>query len=235
MKITDKCRQDICSDALNKYPMESCGFVVRGRYIPLENIADDPKKEFAISADNYLKYEGRISAVVHSHPNGPSYPSCRDMEGQIATGLPWILVATNGVECDRFVVWGDGEIPDLVGREFIHGVTDCYSLIHDYYLLELEIELPQQPRDDAWWTEGKSLYLENFERAGFRRISMSEAKPGDVFLAQIRSPVPNHGGIICENSLILHHVENRLSRHDPLGPWSKFITHVLRHKDMEDG
>jgi len=58
--------------------------------------------------------------------------------------------------------------------------------------------------------------------------SGSVAPLGDVFLAQVRAPVPNHGGVYLDGGLILHHLEGRLSRREPLGPWRRFVTHALR-------
>lgn len=49
-------------------PAEACGFVVDGKAIQLENIADDPTGGFLISAQDYLTY--RSDTIFHSHPVG---------------------------------------------------------------------------------------------------------------------------------------------------------------------
>lgn len=144
--------------------------------------------------------------------------------------------ATLGGQPVRF----DGEqyLPFPIQAEgFRHGVTDCYGLIRDYYRQELGISLVEFPRDWEWWLQGGDLYRDGIVPAGFRRIEASEAKPGDMWVAQVRSPVPNHGGVLLENSLALHHPSGRdpvdpsqLSRREPIGRWLSHITLWLRHE-----
>lgn len=233
MRLPPACLQAMQAHALRDYPRESCGVIVDGDYLPLENRAADPHRDFAIADDEYRRLSGRIQAVVHSHPNGPLHPSRADMEGQVATDVPWIIVPTDGNACAPPIQWGDeAETPDPVGREFRHGVTDCYALVRDHYRLAHGIRLPEVPRDDEWWNQGGNLYLEHFERAGFRRIELAELRVGDAVLMQVRSPVPNHAAVLVEPDLILHHLQSRLSRREPLGPWLRFVTHALRHRDI---
>lgn len=217
--------------AREQYPKESCGFVVDDMYVPLENNAQDPEKAFSIADAEYIKYSSKIQAVIHSHPDGPACPSEADMVGQASMGVPWGIVVINAQQVEEVFWWGEGvETPDLIGRSFRHGVTDCYSLIRDYYLKSKKVKIPDFPRGDSWWVGGgRNLYMDNFEKAGFKRISASEAREGDVFLAQVRSPVYNHGGVLVENGLILHHLHGRLSCREPLVRWQKYITVWLRY------
>ena len=123
-----------------------------------------------------------------------------------------------------------------MGRGFRHGVTDCYSLIRDYYRLERDVVLPEFPRDWEWWCNEQDLYRDGFGKAGFERLVDVDLRPGDVFLAQIRSGVPNHGGVYLGDGLALHHLAarlpvdaTRLSRREPIDRWMKFISHWLRY------
>src|SRR5699024_4319957 len=119
-------------------------------------------------------------------------PSAADMRGQINTGVAWGIVATDGERCAGLAWWGDGvERAPLIGRGFVHGVTDCYALVRDYYAIELGIALPDYPRDWEWWHKGGNLYLEGVASAGFARIEADDAQPGDMWFAQLRSPVPS--------------------------------------------
>jgi cell wall-associated NlpC family hydrolase len=123
----------------------------------------------------------------------------------------------------------------LLGRDFRPGPSgsdgrgDCYALIRDWYAEHRGIELPEFPRDDEWWEHGEDLYRENFAAAGFVQIAPEAMQPGDVVLAQVMASTTNHGGIVLPNGLVLHHLRNRLSRAEPLGPWMRFVTHVLRY------
>jgi cell wall-associated NlpC family hydrolase len=224
--------------ALAAFPEEACGIVVNNTYVALTNIAENPRETFEIASEEMLR--PGIQAIVHSHPNALAEPSAEDMEQQLATGLPWGIVATDGTVAHDPMWWGPGiPIPPLVGRDFRHGPSgsdgkgDCYALIRDWYLLERGIELPEFPRGQEWWHKGGDLYRSGFAKAGFRVISIEDIAPGDVLLMQIQSPVPNHGAIfIGEGGLLLHHLANRLSRKDPLTRWLQFVTHALRHESQ---
>jgi len=48
----------------------------------------------------------------------------------------------------------------LVGREWSHGVLDCYALVRDWFRAERGVELPNFVRFDDWWKRGENLYLE---------------------------------------------------------------------------
>lgn len=235
----DEYKDQIRREAIAAFPSEAVWLITPGECRLVKNIADDPTKTFRVDRRTMAAAHARgLLAVVHSHPNFPACPSAADMQGQAATAVPWGIVATDGITAQDVAWFGDSvEVPPLVGRGFRHGVTDCYALIRDYYRLELGITLPIGARSWEWWLDGEDLYTENFGPAGFHRIEAHEAKPGDVWLAQIRSPVPNHGGILLENGLGLHHPSarepvdpSRLSIREPLARWQTFITHWLRHE-----
>lgn len=229
MKLTLKQIEKIKAHAIEEYNKESCGFIVGGKYIKMKNIHDKPEKAFHIASGQYIKYSGKLQAIVHSHPDQLPQPSELDMKSQQNTAVPWAIVGTDGEICSNIIWFGDQEEREpLVGRVFVHGVTDCFSLVRDYFLMEHNIILEEMPRSDDWWRKGKNLYLDYFKEWGFYEIDISDAKPGDCFLAKVLSPVPNHGGIICDKNLILHHLYGRLSRYDPLGPWLKKMTKILR-------
>lgn len=230
---------EILSQAVADYPREAVWLITKAGCRKVQNIAKDPEATFCISSkDSAMAAAGGLLAVVHSHPDFPACPSAADMRGQISTGVPWGIVRTDGVTADAPVWFGDlSNSPPLLGRGYRHGVTDCYSLIRDYYWQELSQILPEFPRDWQWWTSGEDLYRTGFAPANFRVIPQTEAAPGDVWLAQIKSPVPNHGGVLLESGLILHHpgsgspVDNtQLSRREPITRWLPYITTWLRHE-----
>lgn len=236
----------IKADALERFPEESCGIVVRRLdgtmlYVPMENSATDPLTSFHIEASKLAPVMKNLVAIVHSHPNGPDCPSEADMRQQMAFGVPFGIVSTDGVGCLEPFFWGGNATrAPLIGRGFRHGVTDCYALIRDYFDEKLNITLNEYPRDWEWWADGKRLYEDHFEREGFFRIDESEVREHDCFLAQIRSDTPNHAGVYVGGNLILHHLTSRhpsdpsrLSKREPLGSWYKFICGFwVRHKDL---
>lgn len=240
------------------YPEESCGIVVDGVYIPVENIARDPLEHtgerdcacrlcsFAMPANVLMKHPD-ATMILHSHPNGPLYPSELDMQQQIQSGLTWGIIPLDEDRVGDPILWGGDEpMQPLIGREFVHGIHDCYALIRDTFALGREelarqdiiwpfdpIHLADCPRDDAWWEDGQDLYLDNFAAWGFEEIAFEEARPGDVFLVKIRSEKFNHGGLLIGNSLILHHLPGRLSRREPAGIWARHAGVWLRYKGAD--
>ncbi|WP_255364477.1 C40 family peptidase [Luteibacter sp. UNC138MFCol5.1] len=116
----------------------------------------------------------------------------------------------------------------LVGRTWAHGVLDCWALCRDWYARERGVLLPDPPRADGWWDDGASdLYGDDAMReAGFRRIDLRDITEGDLILMQIRSKnlVPNHAAIYLGDSLILHHLDGRLSSRDVYGGYWQEVT-----------
>lgn len=237
--------------ALGEYPKECCGLIVDGVYRPCFNYAIDPTQDFVIASQDYIKWsvQGTLQGVAHSHPDRPCYPTEHDMRQQIVTDLPWVIVATDGERVSDPIMWGDAlPTPPLIGREFVHGVTDCYSLIRDAYRLGRlalaeqgidwpldPIELPEFPRRDGWWVKNSNEapddhYMIGFPKAGFFEIAREEVRPGDVFLKAIKSDRPNHGGVLLDGGLILHHLPQRLSRREPAGMWGRAADLWLRHE-----
>lgn len=228
----------IKSQAVEAFPLEAVWLITEDDCQQVENVHKDPENFFSVSErDTCSAMALGLLAVVHSHPSNIAAPSASDMRGQINTAVPWGIVATDGVACSEPVWWGPGaEVPPLLGRGFRHGTTDCYALIRDYYRLERGVELPEFPRDWLWWEAGETHFVDGFPEAGFVTIPEADARPGDVWLAQIRSSTPNHGGILLEDGLVLHQpggkvpVElSKLSVREPAFRYQRYITHWLRY------
>jgi proteasome lid subunit RPN8/RPN11 len=232
----------IVAHARAEYPREACGLVLNGAYVPVDNLAENPRENFMIAVAETMR--PGVQAIVHSHPDGDPWPSAEDMAGQIATALPWGVLTVGSGGAGSVLWWGPGvPRPPLIGRDFRHGPSgsdgrgDCYALIRDWFAEERGIELMEFPRADRWWSDEErlqNLYLDNFGKAGFEEIGIEEIQPGDVVLARVMSRVPNHGGIVLANGLVLHHLTHRLSRTEPLGPWMRHVTHALRYVGSPD-
>lgn len=172
---------------------------------------------------------GTITHIVHSHPTTNPAPSQADLLGIERTGLPWIIV--NPITEQYTVTEPSGYKAPLVGRPFVHGVTDCWSLIRDYYA-ELGIALPDFERDAEWWRKGGNLYEEHIEGLGFVRVE-DGLQLHDLVLMQLASPVINHGGVYSADNVILHHVSGKLSSRDVYGGHLRKITRwILRHRQL---
>ena len=235
MMLPSSLMEKIQAHAAEESPKECCGLVavVKGRrkYFPCKNLAVTPQEHFVLDPLDYAAVEdqGEIVAVVHSHPVTNHAPSRADRVACEQSGLPWHIINPNTGN------WGycepEGfELP-YVGREFVHGMVDCYSLCRDWYKREWGLELKNYSRCDQWWENGQNLYLDNFEKEGFRRIPVSELQRGDALLMQLSSPVPNHAAIYIGDQQVLHHIQGRLSSRDVYGGYyAKNTACALRHE-----
>lgn len=221
--------------ALAEYPREACGLAVivkgRLRYWPCKNLAVGTD-QFILDPQDYLAAEmaGDIVGIVHSHPDAPCTPSQADQVACEASGLPWHIVSAPAGQWHYMEPVGY-QAP-LVGREWCHGVLDCYSLIRDWYAAERGLQLPDFKRQDEWWMRGENLYIDHFREAGFVEVDHDDIQPGDGILMQLGSPVPNHGAVYLGDNRIMHHIHKRLSCREVYGEfWRQHTTHVLRHEN----
>lgn len=239
MKITDKVIAGVIAHAIADYPNEACGIITaKSRYVRMTNTAAVPEKDFRISPEELLKHD--VGAIVHSHPDGPDFPSESDIAGQINTAVPWGICVVDSLGAASVpYFWGSFEYtPPLIGRQFRHGPSgsdgrgDCYALIRDWYQSERGITLPDFARADGWWTVDKGdkdLYVDHFDEAGFVEIRADEVKDGDVFMGRVLSEKINHAGIYIGGGMILHHLSGRESRREPLGRWIKLVDKWVRY------
>ena len=229
--FNDLIIEDIKTHAQICYPRESCGIVAGGEYFGITNTHREPGKHFRIDPKILVHYRNRferIDGIMHSHPNGPDFPSYEDQLAQRDTATAWgIVVVREGFAEDPFFFGDEAPVPPLIGRTFRHGVTDCYALVRDWFRTEMDVLLPNFPRKNKWW-EDENMFLDHFQEAGFERIERIE-KRGDCVIGSILSKVPNHTGVYEGDGLLLHHLCNRLSRREPIGPWIKHVDYHLRY------
>lgn len=226
-------RDDALAHARAEYPREACGMVIvwKGRevYRPCTNVAPGTD-HFMISPEDWAAAEdaGEIVGLFHSHPDASPQPSEADRVSCEQTGIEWHIVSVPVESWHSFKP--SGYMPPLVGRQFQHGVLDCYSIIRDWFIQERGIDLGNYLRTDNWWLAGQNLYLDNADGAGFIRVTDGTLEPGDVLLMMISSPVPNHAAVYLGDGLILHHLADRLSSRDVYGGYyHKVTSHVFRY------
>ena len=205
-------------------PRESVGvlIVIKGKeqYYPCNNLSTYSQQCFILDPEDYVKADalGEITAIVHSHPVTPPSPSQADKVSCEQSGLKWHIVNP------KTETWGycepTGYKPPLIGRQWVWGVTDCWSLVRDYYKEQHNIQLldyqrPTKPQDFL----DNPLFEQYAERTGFRELNKDEKlQKGDVLLMSILHPTLNHVAIFLGDD-ILHHLADRLSTREPYNEW----------------
>ena len=217
-------QDDALVHAKDQNPKESVGLLlnIRGkkRYYPCENLAITSYQEFILNPEDYVKADnlGDIVAVIHSHPISSPEPSQADKVSCERSNLPWHIV---NPESEEWVyLEPSGYKAPLLGRKWVWGVTDCWSLVVDWYREEKGIELKDYERN---MTADEFLFDPLFEsyawRTGFRELRPDEVlKKGDVLLMSIMYPTLNHVAIFL-GDMVLHHLADRLSCREPYSEW----------------
>ena len=241
LELTDLVKKQALDHAKDEYPKQSVGLVqvIKGkqRYFKCNNIAQTPDEHFVLDPDSYEEAEKKapIIGLIHSHPATHPDPSPADKVSCEKSDLPWYIVNP------KLETWGyyepSGFELGYIGREFNHGVVDCYSLVRDFYKREFNIELYDYYRRDKWWDGDENLYMDNFGKEGFKEIPLKYISYGCVILINLESNKANHAAIYIgkeneDNNKILHHVQGRLSGIDLYDGYYLINTSkVLKHEN----
>tara|TARA_R100000353_G_scaffold133146_3_gene94382 strand:- start:615 stop:1316 length:702 start_codon:yes stop_codon:yes gene_type:complete len=205
-------------------PRESCGLLInlkgKEKYYPCRNLSMTDHQCFIIDPEDYIKATnlGDVTAVVHSHPITPPSPSQADQIGCEKSNLPWHIINPKTEQ------WGFckpiGYKPPLLGRPWVWGITDCWSLVRDWYKEEKNIFLKDWDRPVTLEEFANNpLFEKCAEETGFRELYKDEKlEVGDVLLMSILGNGLNHVAIFLGED-VLHHLTDRLSCREPYSQW----------------
>ena len=215
-------KTDAAKHAEECMPQESCGLlaIIKGKetYWPCKNIAESGFEYFVIDPDDWAECEdtGEIIGVVHSHPIGSAIPSDNDKASCEYLDLPSYIYSVQMKEWCSFKPSG-WKAPSLIGRSFIWGVHDCWSVVTDWYKETKNINIP-------YWHRPKKIkdFLANpeFEDAlpklnFFKQKNNDEIEVGDVLLFQSTTKNLDHVAVYIGDNMILNHNIKRLSCREP--------------------
>lgn len=261
-KLKSGTIKSILKHASEGYPNEICGVIVitkegSEKYVRCENIAEDKTKDFKMCPISFIDAEelGEVVGICHSHPDATAKPSSYDMAVMSSNREVELLIDENSKPIPWHIVsWPEGDytqtIPEvkneIVGRPFVHNFWDCWQVCNDYYKKYHGLQFERYQREDGWWEikDGPSLYVEQFEKAGFYEVSKPQI--GDMIVMQIgRSYHPNHAGIYLGNTntfegreyhggpFMLHHMYGKKSEIVMYGgQWVNRTRMILRHKEV---
>lgn len=228
-------QQVAANHAVAEAPREACGLVVvtkgRKRYWPCKNISTEDNF-FVLDPLDYADAEdaGTILAVVHSHPSTPAVASEADKMACEQFGLPWHIVSLLDNAWCR--IEPSGYEAPLVGREWVWGVSDCWTLVRDWYKQKLGIKLRDWSRPTSHDAFRQSPLFENcFAETGFVEADSQKPQKGDLLFMKLDgSPGLNHVAVYIGEGKMLHQLQNRLSSRDYWdGYWQGVTGRIVRY------
>ena len=206
--------------ALECLPKESCGLltIVKGKevYFPCKNLANNQISYFIIDPDDWANAEdsGELIGLIHSHPKGSIFPSDADKTACEYLGLPWHIYSPEIDDWYSFKPSGYKKSL-LIGREWIWGAQDCYSLVVDYFKsINLKVKDWPRPKDPREMFSNN--LLENvLPKSGFQETT-DDIQKDDVLLMKMLNKGAAHVGVYVGEQMVLHHEVGRLSSKDLL-------------------
>jgi proteasome lid subunit RPN8/RPN11 len=239
-------KAEIRQQAAFHYPNECCGLVVdvggKMKVFPCRNIALDRKNEFMADPEDVGRAEdaGDVVMGYHSHIETGPTPSMADKVDAERNERPSLIVSWPADIWEFYAPTG-WKAP-LLGRPFVYGTLDCYTLARDWYAEEGLI-LPDFDRlQEGWWErqpDGKpkaNLCMDNYTKAGF--VIVNDLRRGDMLLIQgWRAIVANHCAVYLGDGLMLHHPPKRISTIQPYlakrGYFHTATRAILRHPSLK--
>ena len=97
----------------------------------------------------------------------------------------------------------------LVGRQWLYGKFDCYTIVRDYYKL-LGIIMPDYERPKDLITS-KSIFLDQAKKCNFKQIDFEDRSKDDVLIMKLGTKNPMHAAIFLGDNTILHQKYESLS------------------------
>ena len=194
-------KDDALNHAKEQDPMESCGLLLiekgKEKYIRCNNLAANSEDQFILDPVDFANAEdrGEIKAIIHSHPVTSPEPSEADKVACEKSGYEWFIVQP------RLNTWSGckpcGYKAPLIGRKWVWGVNDCWSLCRDWYAKEYNIELKDwdRPNDPDEFVKNP-MFNDCYVKTGYRELLPDEdLEKGELLLMAISSSGLNHIGV----------------------------------------
>ena len=209
--------------AKEQAPNEACGLlaVIKGEetFWPCKNIAEGKFEFFMLDPDDWAECEdaGEVIGVIHSHPVGSATPSDTDKAACEHLGFPYFIYSIQHDHWEKLEP-SDWKAPSLIGRRFIWGKYDCWSIVTDWLKENKNIDIPYWPRPKSMKKFEENPEFEYaLPKLGFQKQDKTEKfKIGDVLLFTGSKNKLNHVAVYIGDSMILNHNFRALSCREPL-------------------
>ena len=209
--------------AQDQIPNEACGLlaIIDGKetFWPCKNLAEGKHEFFMLDPDDWAECEdtGEIIGVIHSHPVGAAIASDADKASCEHIGFPYYIYSVNQDYwiCIEPTGW---KAPSLIGRKFIWGKYDCWSIISDWYLETKNIKLKEwkRPKTLKEFSENP-LFEKGLPLTGFKKQASNDClQMGDVLLFKGAKGKASHVAVYIGDSMILNHNFKGLSCRQPI-------------------
>lgn len=196
-------------------PHEACGAILHNKELLIwDNISPTPELNFIPR----IQLDGRdfseVKILLHSHANDQTYPSREDWLYGYGMGTIQGLYCT---QTNQFRFYNGVNQGPLVGRPFVMGVTDCFSLVKDVLETEFGQDAPDYPRWWNYWDE-EDLVAKYMYATGYLFKQVIDLEPGDVIVSRIgNSKYANHISVVSKDG---HHIYDHRSLGAPVSEHS---------------
>ena len=228
--ISDEIKVKIKAHSLKESPDECCGLLLLNKKdilesFPCKNIAQDKENEFVVCQLDYLKaaMNGKIVGIYHSHCIQDN--SFSELDKQISHKLNLKNIVYI-LKRDSFEEYSpENYYNKYVNKDFVIGVSDCLSIVENYYNEEFGIKIFHYERT-ADWDKDYPEFVKNklaefcdsqnfdkfFEKENFIKIEgIENAKKHDIIVFKYLENYPSHFGIYLGQNHILHQPRNKKS------------------------
>jgi len=238
--------EEVKNHAETTTPEECCGLFISTKdgtkRLPSKNASPyDKKHSFKIDANSLLIAEtsGKIIGYYHSHNSLDTAGVFSELDLKNIRIHRLFSLIYNTAR-NQFYLLDDYNKAKYIGRAFQIGVSDCYSLLQDYFSKELNIKLSDYKRDSKWFRTSPSIWIKNLDKESFsivmagKDFEYSKLQPNDVILMfGYDASFPSHGAVFLGNGLILHHPAKKLSTVEFLSSkLIKDIAYIVRHNAL---
>jgi len=228
--LNQNCIDKAIEHAKSEYPNESCGIIVNDEYIPFKNEHDNPSKAFQIKDNLFFSYyiDNKVQCLIHSH-NNFNMASYQDQVQQKELDIPFCIINLRNRSLMDCIVFGSKKPAPLFGRPFFYGAFDCLTLVSDYIKQELDIDLPNPPKEWNFWIKGVPMFENNLTDVSYSYINTSDRQKNDLILYNIgNTKYINHVGVLIGKDEVLHHLFNNISGTYPISFNQRYIKKVMR-------